>query len=157
MAMTVEIYSLSEMEKRFEEVVQYFWRQWGTEANYLFYKDCMEHSLRGDNPLPRFFAALADGVIVGSCALLRNDLNSRQDLEPWFACLHVEPDWRGKKLGAMLQDHAAEQAALAGYGYLYLSTDLIGYYEKNGWEPHGDAYLFNGDRINVYRKEARLS
>jgi len=33
--------------------------------------------------------------VAGCCALLTNDLISRQDLWPWLACLYVEPDYRG--------------------------------------------------------------
>ncbi|BBH20309.1 hypothetical protein Back11_16540 [Paenibacillus baekrokdamisoli] len=152
--MNIEIYDIREQKARLDEIVDYFWKQWGSESNYHFYRDCMEHSCQTDNNLPRFYVAMEDSKIVGSYALLRSDLNSRQDLEPWFACLYVSPELRGRKLGTQLQNHAKDQARIAGYPALYLSTDLDGYYERNEWIAKGHTYLFDGTQTKVYELES---
>mgnify|MGYP001072009592 CR=1 FL=1 len=86
-----------------EQTVQYFWTHWGTDTNFNFYKDCIVQSCNTDSEIPRFYLAMEDEQIIGSYALLRSDLNSRQDLCPWLACLHVEPSHRGRKIGAAYQ------------------------------------------------------
>jgi N-acetylglutamate synthase-like GNAT family acetyltransferase len=75
----------------------------------------MEHSLDSDSVLPKFYVMLDDNRIVGTYALLRNDLISRQDLYPWFACLFVEPVYRGNKIGSQLLEHAKKQANEKGF------------------------------------------
>ncbi|MBM7568827.1 GNAT family N-acetyltransferase [Paenibacillus sacheonensis] len=101
-------------------------------------------------PRARFFAAVEGNRIVGSYALLRSELNSRQDLSPWFACLYVNPDARGRKIGELLQHHAIQETWEKGYSSLYLCTDLIGYYERNQWVYIGKGYSLNDDETRIY-------
>ena len=147
----IHIHNIRDRQDKFEDAVKYFVKQWGSEMNYNFYKDCMVHSCQTDSLLPRFYIALDGDEIVGSYAFLRSDLNSRQDLEPWFACLYVAPELRGHKLGNLLQNHAIDQAKHAGYQHIYLCTDLETYYEKNDWEFIGYGYSYNGDQTRVYK------
>ncbi|MFC5653399.1 GNAT family N-acetyltransferase [Paenibacillus solisilvae] len=149
----IQIHNIRDRNDQFEAAVKYFVQQWGSEMNANFYRDCMELSCITDSLLPRFYIALDGDAIVGSCALLRSDMNSRQDLEPWFACLYVAPEFRGRKLGTELQNHAIKQAKQAGYNQLYLCTDLDTYYENNDWVFIGYGYSFNGDRTRIYKHE----
>ncbi|MGG0664994.1 hypothetical protein ABE042_12885 [Viridibacillus arvi] len=55
----------------------------------------------------------------------------------------------------MLQ-HRLKEAARKGYDKLYLSTDLEGYYKKNGWENSGVVYGVSGGHIKLYEKETGL-
>lgn len=151
----LNIYELKDKMDLFDDAVHFFWKQWGNEGNFKFYQDCMTHSLRSDSDLPRFYLAVQDDVIVGSYALLRNDLISRQDLFPWFACLFVIPERRGSKVGSLLLQHALHETHKKGYKHLYLCTDLDGYYEKYGWEYFDKAYIFNGEPTKVYVKYVR--
>ncbi|AZN40993.1 GNAT family N-acetyltransferase [Paenibacillus albus] len=92
----ITIEALQEQPRAFiERAIHYIWTQWGTEHNLDFYRDCIEHSLTGEADLPKFHVAIEADRFVGMCALLRNDLISRQDLCPWLACLFVDPDYRG--------------------------------------------------------------
>lgn len=142
-----------ELDKRpdmLREAAEYFWKQWGSETNFPFYQNCMEHSLDPDNELPKFYVMLDDSRIVGTYALLRNDLISRQDLYPWFACLFVEPDYRGNKIGFQLLEHAKKQANVKGFKKLYLATDIVDYYEKYGWIYMEDGFGITGEPIKIY-------
>lgn len=65
-----------------EKGIEYFWRHWGNELNLNFYKDCIENSLSHDKLLPKFYIMLDRDKIIGSYALLNNDIISRQDLMP---------------------------------------------------------------------------
>jgi N-acetylglutamate synthase-like GNAT family acetyltransferase len=100
--------------------------------------------------LPRFYIAVQNNSIVGTYALLRNDLISRQDLYPWLACLYVVPELRGNRVGSILLKHAIKETGGLGLPKLYLSTDLEGYYEKYGWTLLTTGYIFNGDATKIY-------
>jgi N-acetylglutamate synthase-like GNAT family acetyltransferase len=95
----MRIYELKERTDIFEESVNAFWNQWGSEENYMFYKDCMLRSCKTEEEVPRFYVAIENEKIIGTFAILRNDINSRQDLTPWLACVYVDPAFRGRGLG----------------------------------------------------------
>lgn len=148
----MEIIELRKQNELFKEAVQVFWRQWGSESNLAFYEDAMVHSCTTSSDIPRFYVAVEEGEIVGTYALLRNDLNSRQDLVPWLACLYVKEDQRGKAIGSRLLQHGLQEAAKKGYDTLYLTTDLEHYYEKYGWQENGIVYGMTGGSIKLYQK-----
>ena len=146
----MEIYNVREIKEKKEEIFEYFWRKWGYEKNRMFYRDCIERSIDTESDLPRFFVALEEDKIIGSYAILRSDLNSRQDLYPWFACLYVEEEQRGRNLGAMLQQHAKAYMKSKGFDKLYLCTDMNDYYEKNDWIDIGIGYSIGDDLYKIY-------
>lgn len=148
----LKIIEVQQRKELFDKAVDAFWKQWGSEHNYKFYEDCIIHSCQTEDELPRFYIALMEEKIVGTYALLRNDLNSRQDLYPWLACLYVDPAHRGKELGSQLLQHAIEEITRKGYENLYLSTDLEGYYEKYGWTHGGEVYGPDGGSLKIYMK-----
>ncbi|MGG5255138.1 GNAT family N-acetyltransferase, partial [Neobacillus sp. SM06] len=76
----MEIVKLNDRPDLFDEAVDFFWLEWGNPENFRFYYDCMLNSCSTESDLPRFYIALFENKIVGSYALLRNDLISRQDL-----------------------------------------------------------------------------
>ncbi|MDM5336330.1 GNAT family N-acetyltransferase [Fictibacillus enclensis] len=135
----------------FDRAVNTYWEQWGNQDNFVFYQDCIKHSCKTEEDLPRFYIGLVDDQIVGTVALLRNDLNSRQDLTPWLACLYVSPGYRGKGLGAQLLDHAVKETRRKEYPHLYLATDLQNYYERYGWSQHVEVYGPDGGSLKIYR------
>jgi GNAT superfamily N-acetyltransferase len=92
-------------------------------------------------------------VIIGSYALLTNDIISRQDLMPWFACLFIDKNHRNQGLAEELIEHALDESQKMGFNTLYLSTELIDFYEKKGWNYHSKGYLVFGDEIKIYSKK----
>lgn len=152
----MEIIELRDRNALFGEAIQVFWEVWGNEDNFKFYEDCMIHSAAALSDLPRFYAVVENEKIIGTYALLRNDINSRQDLCPWLACLFVDKEHRGKEIGSLLLNHGLKQAAIKGYKKLYLTSDLEGYYEKYGWKNNGIAYGVSGGYLKIYEKETGL-
>lgn len=148
----MEVLNVQQSGDLFEESVKVFWGQWGNETNYDFYKDCMRHSSMDEEAIPRFYIAIEDNEIIGTYALLRNDINSRQDLFPCLACLYVKPDYRGRSVGNRLLEHALNVTARLGYEKLYLSSNLEGYYEKYSWVNSTVTYGPLGGSIKVYEK-----
>jgi GNAT superfamily N-acetyltransferase len=148
----MRIHELKERTDLFEEAVYAFWNQWGSKESYMFYKDCILHSYKTEEDVPRFYIAIANEKIIGTFAILRNDINSRQDLTPWLACLYVDPAFRGRELGGEFLQFALQEAAVKGYKKLYLATDLEKYYEKYGWIHTTEAFGLGGNSLKIYEK-----
>lgn len=146
----MDIFKLQDKPDFFDRAVQLFWEQWGSDANFMFYYDCMLHSMKTESELPRFYIGICNERIIGTYAMLRNDLISRQDVYPWFACLYVLPEYRGQRNGAKLLRHALQETRKMGFDNLYLNTDLNGYYEQYGWSRFADGYLINGAKTAIY-------
>ncbi|MFS0777174.1 GNAT family N-acetyltransferase [Neobacillus sp. 3P2-tot-E-2] len=152
----MKIVELQKGNEYLEEGIKVFWKVWGTEDNYKFYENCILHSAETSEDLPRFYVAIENGIIIGTYAILRNDINSRQDLCPWFACLFVDREYRGQEIGEKLLEHGLSEAAKKGYKKLYLTTDLENYYEKYRWNHNGIAYGPSGGHIKIYEKSTGL-
>ncbi len=146
------IYEISEKKEFLEDAINYFWNCWGNESNFKFYKDCIVNSLDDKKKLPKFYIVVENHKIIGSYALLVNDIISRQDLMPWFACLYVNEEMRNKKIAEKLLKHAIDQAKQKGYNNLYLSSDLEGFYEKKGWNYFCKGYNVFGESFKIYKK-----
>jgi len=148
----MKIIDISTHPELLEKGIDFFWKCWGNDSNFVFYKDCIEHSLQPENPLPKFYLGLLENEIVASYALLTNDIISRQDLMPWFACLYVNEEHRGKGLASELLHHGLKQTSEKGFSKLYLSTDLEGFYEKKGWNYLDKGFGVSGDEFKIYCK-----
>lgn len=136
-----------------EKGITYFWKQWGNESNFNSYKNCIENSFSIENTLPKFYLMIENDSIIGSYALLTNDIISRQDLMPWFACLYVDEAYRNQGIAKKLLAHGLQESYKKGYDTLYLCTDLKDFYEKNGWTYYDVGYHINGDKTKIYSKK----
>ena len=135
-----------------EDGVDYFWKCWGNDANFDFYKDCIVHSMADRQFLPNFYLLLEDNAIIGSYALLTNDIISRQDLMPWFACLFVNEAYRNQGLAEKLLQHGLKEAKKMRFHTVYLSTDLDNFYERKAWGFYAKGYGADGSEIKIYSK-----
>ena len=131
-------------------VARWLWSFWGAPGNFDFYRSMTEHCLNDDFPL--VYVAFIDGTPVGTVALLRADLFSRQDLYPWMADLYVPPEHRGKGIGSALQDFVLAEAQRKGFEKVYLYTPLNGYYEKKGWEYVCEEMDRDCSVVRIYKK-----
>jgi len=150
--MEIEIVELSYRIDILDDGVNYFWNCWGNNSNFKFYKDSIENSLDNKNSLPKFYLALIENEIVGSYALLTNDIISRQDLMPWFACLFVNEEQRNQGIASQLIQHGLFETNKKGFEKLYLSTHLNTFYENMGWKHIANGYQIDGSEIKIYEK-----
>ncbi len=150
----MKIIELSERPEFLERGVNYFWKCWGSDSNFKFYQDCIENSLDKSNLLPKFYIVIEKEKIIGSYALLTNDIISRQDLMPWFACLYVNEEHRKQGIAKKLLDHGLNEAKLKGFDKLFLSTDLVDFYEKKGWTHMCNGFNVSGDSLKIYTKQS---
>ena len=148
----MKIIELSKRPDLLDNAIQYFWSCWGKESNFDFYRDCIENALNPKNDLPKFFIVLENEKIIASYALLVNDIISRQDLKPWFACLFVNETHRNQGIAGKLLIHAIIQTKQKGYKYLYLNSDLDNFYERKGWIIFSKGYNVFGEVIPIFQK-----
>ena len=149
----IKIVNVNEFSGGVEVASKYVHGKWGNQTNYLFYYDSILHSSIDSKALPRFFLLLKEKEIIGCYGLLTNDLVSRQDLLPWFACLFIEENERGQNFGKLLLEHAEQECSHIGISSFYLTTEHDGYYEKYGWQRIEDGYFSSGKKIRIYKKE----
>ena len=148
----MEIIEISNRPDLMEKAIHYFWKCWGSDSNFKFYQDCILNSVDKDKPLPKFYIVLSNDEIIASYALITNDIISRQDLYPWFACLFVNPEYRNKGIAESLLKHGLSEAHKKGFEWLYLSTDLENFYERKGWDFFGTGFNIEDSEIKIYHK-----
>jgi GNAT superfamily N-acetyltransferase len=89
--------------------------------------------LAGDE-LEAAFVARPRGQPIGSCLLVRNEIDPAHDLTPWLAGLVVEEGHRGRGIGAALVRTVEAHAIAAGVDTLHLYTwRARRFYETLGW------------------------
>lgn len=138
-----------------ETITDWLYSEWGNE-NYKFWKSWVENSLCKSD-VPQTFLVFVDDTLVGTYSLWRCDLQSRQDLYPWFGGLYVIPTCRGKlfdgiKLGEHIQKHAIEQLKLLGYKEVFLFTEKEPkYYLSNGWKIFDSAPNEYDEMVTICR------
>lgn len=148
----IDIIELSKHTGLINKAIDYIWNCWGNDNNVNFYKDCISNSLNAESTLPKFYLVLQNSEIIASYALVINDLISRQDLLPWFACLYVNEEYRNRGIAGQLIRHGLEEAKKKGYDLLYLSTNLVGFYEKYGWTHIADGFYIDDEKTKIYSK-----
>lgn len=86
-----------------------------------------------DDLIPSTFIAKGD-ALLGSAAIVDQDMKIKPQLKPWLASVFVRPEYRKQGIGRKLVLHVMAQAQTAGIGRLYLYTpDKTGFYSKLGW------------------------
>ncbi|WP_234424351.1 GNAT family N-acetyltransferase [Aquimarina sp. Aq107] len=151
----IRIELLTRENEFLEKGVNYFWKCWGNDSNFNFYNDCIKNSLSDGVSLPKFYILLNGKGIIGSYALLTNDIISRQDLLPWFACLFIDEQFRNKGYAEKLLVHGLKEANNKGFEKIYLSTDLKNFYEKKRWDLFSHGYNLSGENFKIYVKSTK--
>lgn len=137
-------------------VIEWLYKEWGNH-NRQYWSSWVKYSTQ-EKDIPRTYVLFIDGHIAGTYSLWRCDLQSRQDLFPWFGGLYVDVKYRGqfyngKKLGEILQCHAVSELRKLCYKKVYLyTTHSPEYYNRNGWEYLCQAPDENDQIVNICHK-----
>lgn len=84
--------------------------------------------------IPKMFVSKDGETLLGSAAIIENDMDTRTDLSPWLASVYVNAEYRKKGVGSDLVKHVEEYARSAGFRNLYLFTlDQENFYQNLGW------------------------
>jgi N-acetylglutamate synthase-like GNAT family acetyltransferase len=72
--------------------------------------------------------------LIGSAALVLEDMRTRKDLSPWLASVFVKPEFRKSGIATVLVSHIEDEATRLGVEKLFLYTEHArGLYLKLGW------------------------
>ena len=148
----MEIWSLRECPEKMEEFISYFQEKWADEYSGAMYRDCLSHTPGARGPLPQWYLLRTGEDTLGCAGLIPNDFISRADLWPWLCALYIEPEARGRGFGGILIRHVEGECRRLGFPRLYLTTDLIGYYERYGYSFLGKGYGPDGGESRIYEK-----
>jgi predicted N-acetyltransferase YhbS len=108
--------------------------------------------LAGDG-LEAAFVARDRGLPVGSCLLVRNEIDPAHDLTPWLAGLIIDEEHRGHGVGTALVRTVEAHAASAGVDMLYLYTwQARPFYEALGWAA-GETFEQSGEPMVLMSRE----
>jgi GNAT superfamily N-acetyltransferase len=78
--------------------------------------------------------AKLDGILAGTCLLVRSEPEPCHPVSPWLAGLYVTPEHRRQGVGRMLVKAIEDQARQRGSRRLFLYTrSAVNYYERLGW------------------------
>lgn len=82
--------------------------------------------------------AKVDGILAGTCLLVRSEPEPCHLVSPWLAGLYVTLEHRRQGVGRVLVKAIEDQARQRGRRRLYLYTrGAANYYERLGWSTHG--------------------
>lgn len=110
-------------------------------------------SAAGQEGIPSIFIALSGDQLVGSAALVKNDMHSRLDLSPWLAAVYVKEDFRHQGVASKLIARCEDEAARSNVSTLYLYTEFAAkLYEKLGWR-HIDRCEYKGVMVDIMCKQ----
>ncbi len=83
--------------------------------------------------IPSTFIA-KDKTLLGSAAIISQDMKTDPPLTPWLASVFVRPENRKQGIGSRLVLHVMTEARKEGVNILYLYTpDQVSFYSKLGW------------------------
>ncbi|WP_019668589.1 GNAT family N-acetyltransferase [Eudoraea adriatica] len=150
----MKIISIRENPDYKDIAIKYFQQSWKSVLP-IIYEDCITHSINARNSLPQWYLLDKDNEIIGCAGLITNDFISRGDLYPWINALFIDEKHRGNAYGSLLLEYARTDAKEAGFEYLYLCTEHIGYYEKYGFKYIGQGYHPWGEESRIYELEIK--
>jgi len=135
-----------------DTAIKYLQQSW-SEISPVIYENCISNCINGSQFLPQWYLLEKNQEIIGCAALITNDFISRMDLYPWICAIFVDENHRGNAYGSMLIEKAIADTKEAGFKYLNLCTDHIGYYEKYGFKYIGKGYHPWEEESRIYQRE----
>jgi N-acetylglutamate synthase-like GNAT family acetyltransferase len=89
--------------------------------------------------------------LLGSAAIVENDMDTKPELTPWLASVFVAPQYRNQGIGSQLVKQLMDEAKQAGIETIYLFTpDQVNFYQKLGWEVFSSEE-YRGHAVTVMR------
>jgi len=120
----------------FDTVAMRIWQAWweadGTPLDHISGR--LSENLNA-RPIPFALVAHDGDTFLGTASVIASDLAERPQLTPWVAAVWVEPQARGRGIGAALVNRATRNCFALGIGRAYLCARprLSRFYEGLGW------------------------
>jgi N-acetylglutamate synthase-like GNAT family acetyltransferase len=115
-----------------DRIWQAWWRADGHPLDYITGR--LRENLNAE-PVPFALVAHDGEAFLGTASVIASDLAERPHLTPWVAAVWVEPQARGRGIGAALVDRAAQDCFALGVSRAYLCArpQRSSFYEGLGW------------------------
>ncbi len=146
---SIKIISIRESPDYKNAAIRYFQNSW-PDVLPVIYDDCISNCIDAKNTLPQWYLLELKDNLIGCAGLITNDFISRGDLYPWLCALFIDEGYRGNNYASLLIEKAKYDTRKFGFDYLYLSTSLIGYYEKLNFKYIGQGYHPWGEESRIY-------
>ena len=136
MSLAFTISDLRQRPKFFDTVADRIWQaSWkanGYPLDYISGRLCENMS---DSDIPFALVAHDGQAFLGTASVIASDLAERPQLTPWVAAVWVEPEARGRGIGAALVKRAAQDCFALGVDRAYLCArpHLLAFYTVLGW------------------------
>jgi N-acetylglutamate synthase-like GNAT family acetyltransferase len=121
-----------------ETINRWLYNQWGyhdsdgSEEKWLIDR---KDKLNNSKLLPIIFIALEEETPIGTASIVKSDMKTHPELEPWLANVYVKEDKRGNGFGTKLVKRGLKESKLNNFKKLYLFTpDKKKFYQKIGWK-----------------------
>lgn len=106
----------------------------------------------GQESIPSIYIAVDNYELIGSAAIVEQDLDTHLELGPWISAVFVKEHWRTQGIATKLIERCENEAKKSGAKRLYLSTELAsGLYEKLGWHTI-EICMYKGVTVHVMCK-----
>ncbi len=99
------------------------------------------------------FAAVSEGKIVGFCTFMKTDYYPENRYSPWISSIYVDEAYRGCRISEKMIETVIAYAKKQGFSKVYIPSDIIGLYEKYGFEKIDKLQNYSGDIDNIFAKE----
>ncbi|MCG5509688.1 GNAT family N-acetyltransferase [Ectothiorhodospira lacustris] len=103
--------------------------------------------------IPSIFVAVSGSQLIGSAALVQNDMDTKPDLSPWLAAVYVKESFRHHGIATGLIARCEAEAVRSSADTWYLYTEFASkIYEKLGWR-HLERCKYKGVAVDVMCKQ----
>ncbi len=99
------------------------------------------------------FAAVLEDKIVGFCTFLKTDYYPENRYSPWISSMFVDEAYRGRQICGEMIETVIAYAKELGFSKVFIPSDMIGFYEKYGFEKIDELQNYSGDTDNIFARE----
>jgi len=138
-----------------EEIAQLHQTEWAhlDKGMTLVARRSALKAAAGREGIPSIFVAIDNDELVGSAALVEQDLDTHLKIGPWLSAVFVKEHRRMQGIATLLVERCVAEAKKAGENKLYLSTELASQlYEKLGWRTIENC-MYEGVEVHVMCKD----
>jgi len=145
-----EIFNLKDEPENLEKLASWHQDEWSylNPGENLAVRITRMQSYLNNEFIPSTFIA-KDKTLLGSAAIVSQDMKTEPPLTPWLASVFVRPENRKQGIGRKLVLHVMTQARKEGIDILYLYTpDQVSFYSKLGWSVL-DKRQYKGSDVTI--------
>jgi GNAT superfamily N-acetyltransferase len=151
--MTIRILNLKERPEFLETLCLWHHNQWnGLNPNLSMTRRQVRMRYYLTNEfIPTTWIAIEGETLLGSAAIIANDMDTRMHLSPWMASVFVASEHRGRGIASQLIRHLMKMAKENDETPLFLFTpDAEALYIKLGWKPI-ETTEYRGKNVTVMK------